>query len=389
MGEFLKTAWIHPFNGIAGDMTLGALIGAGANVDYVRSELAKLGVDGWRLNTELVSRNGIGAMNVTVDADEGHVHRTAGDIVKIVEGADYPERVTQRSVAVFRALAQAEARIHQTEPDLVHFHEVGGIDAIVDVVGSCLALEDLGIDRVVVATVALGNGLARSAHGIIPNPAPATALLLEGVPVRGLDVGIELTTPTGAALVKALADDFGSMPAMTVTSSGFGAGDKELESHPNLLHVIVGEGEAATRSELLVLEANVDDLSGEYLSHTITQLLAAGALDAWLTPIDMKRGRIGSTVSALIEPQHREAIGQVLLAETGSLGYRTTGVDRTALDRRIEHVQVEGQDIRIKISNNTSKAEYVDVAAAAEQLGRPARTIAAEAERIWTEQQPN
>ncbi len=381
----MATLWIHPFNGIAGDMTLGALIGAGADADHLRAELKKLDVDGWQLNAEPVSRNGIGAINVTVDADEGHVHRTAQDIIDLVTAADYPARVTARAISVFEALAEAEGHIHGIDPSQVHFHEVGGIDAIVDIVGSCLALESLDVDHIVVAPVALGQGLAKSAHGIIPNPAPATARLLEGVPVKGLDVPVELTTPTGAALVRALADECGPMPSMTVAAAGFGAGDRELEAHPNLLHVILGEGQVAGTEQLLVLEVNVDDLTGEYLAHAVTKLIDAGSLDAWLTPIEMKRGRPASMVSALIEPHQLEAVGQVLLNETGSLGYRAYGVDRTALPRRIETVAVEGHNIRIKVSEGTAKAEFADVITAASALGRPARAVAAQAERIWNE----
>ena len=378
--QTVTTLWIHPFNGIAGDMTLGALIDAGADFDKVGAGLAKLGVDGWSLHAVPIFRNGIGAVNLSVEADEGHVHRTASDIIELVSAAGLPERVTRRATAVFRALAEAEGYVHRADPATVHFHEVGGIDAIVDVVGSCLALEQLGIDRIVVAPVAVGRGMAKSAHGIIPNPAPATVRLLEDVPVRGLDVQVELTTPTGAALVKALADDFGPMPAMTISSSGFGAGDNELEEHPNLLHVVIGEAAISDHQQLTVLETNVDDLSGEYLAHAVSQLMAAGALDAWITPIEMKKGRPASTVSALVDPIEAERLGAVLLTETGSIGFRAHGVARTALERVMVTVDVDGHAIRVKQTELTTKAEYDDVAAAAAALGRPARDIAREAE---------
>ena len=382
----MTTIWIHPFNGIAGDMTLGALIAAGADVEYVRGGLEKLDVDGWELRTESISRNGIGAINVTVETNEGHSHRTAGDIISLVQDAGLAHRVTERATAVFTALAEAEGRVHQADPVSVHFHEVGGIDAIVDVVGTCLALESLEVDRVVVAPVAMGHGMARSAHGIIPNPAPATIVLLESVPVKGLDVTVELTTPTGAAIVKALADEFGPMPEMTIASSGFGAGDNELEAHPNLLHVVVGQGALLAVDQLAVLETNVDDLSGEYLAHTITGLMEAGALDAWVTPIEMKQARPAVTISVLVEPTQIEPLGTVLLRESGSLGYRVHGVARAALDRRIETVEIEGHIIRLKVTENTAKAEFVDVVSAAEALGRPARQVAAVAEREWDRQ---
>lgn len=376
----ITTLWIHPFNGIAGDMTLGALIDAGADADLIRADLYKLNVDGWVLNTAEVFRNGIGAVNLIVDADEGHVHRTASDIIGLVSTADFSERVVARATAVFEALAKAEGHVHRTDPDTVHFHEVGGIDAIVDVVGSCLALEQLGIDHIVVAPVTLGRGIAKSAHGVIPNPAPATLQLLEGVPVRGLDVQVELTTPTGAALVRALADSFGPMPPMSITASGFGAGDNELDEHPNLLHVVVGEAEMPPTEQLIVIETNVDDLSGEYLSHAVTQLMSAGALDAWITPIEMKKDRPAATVSALVEPVDSDRLGALLLTETGSLGFRAHGVSRTAIERNVVTVDVDGHQIRVKQTELSTKAEYDDVASAATALGRPARDIAREAE---------
>ena len=376
----ITTLWIHPFNGIAGDMTLGALIDAGADPDQIRSDLGRLNVDGWTLNVTDIFRNGIGAKNVTVDADEGHVHRTAKDIVELVAAADLPDRVVARATAVFSALADAEGHVHRTDPATVHFHEVGGIDAIVDVVGSCLALEQLGVDQIVVAPVAVGQGIAKSAHGLIPNPAPATVRLLEGVPVRGLDVRVELTTPTGAALVVALADAYGPMPSMVVGTSGFGAGDNELDGHPNLLHVVLGESEPLPSEVLTVLETNADDLTGEYAAHAVAQLMDAGALDAWITPISMKKSRPALTLSALVNPIDAERIGCVLLEETGSIGYRSSGVDRTALDRLVETVEVDGHPIRVKHTRSSTKAEYDDVANAAEALGRPARDIARDAE---------
>jgi uncharacterized protein (TIGR00299 family) protein len=377
------TLWIHPFNGIAGDMTLGALIDAGADVDQICADLKSLDVDGWSLNAEQVFRNGIGAVNVTVEANEGHVHRTADDIISLVSKAGLPQRVVERARAVFTALADAEGHIHRADPSTVQFHEVGGIDAIVDVVGSCLALEQLGVDRIVVAPVAVGQGIAKSAHGLIPNPAPATVRLLEGVPVRGIDLRVELTTPTGAAIVAALADDHGPMPGMTVSASGFGAGDSELDEHPNLLHVVLGEADEVENEDLVVLEANVDDLSGEYLAHAVTRLLDEGALDAWITPIEMKRGRKAALVSALVSPELMDRIGDLLVSETGSIGYRAHGVDRRAIPRDVGEVIVEGFTIRIKVTEHTHKAEFADVVRAAHELGRPARQIADEAEATW------
>lgn len=385
-----RVLWVHPFNGVAGDMFLGALIDAGARLEQVRTGLDQLRVEGWKLTAEPIMRNGISATNVNVECHEGHVHRTAGDIERIVSNSDLAPRVKDRAISIFRALADAEGAVHGKPPDEVHFHEVGGIDAIVDVVGSCLALEDLAIDRIVSAPIAQGSSIVRSAHGLIPNPAPATVRLLEGLPIRGLDVRVELTTPTGAALLRTLAE-FAPLPAMTVAANGFGAGDNELDEHPNLLHVVVGqalESHAAVATEpMTVLSANVDDLSPEYIAHAVSRLVEAGARDAWSTLISMKKGRQGQQVSALVEPIDLAKIGKVLLAETGSLGYRIRPVERHATTRQIGSVEVRGHQIRIKASAHTAKAEFDDVAAAAAALGEPARLLAAEAERLWLESQ--
>ncbi|MGI9607449.1 MAG: nickel pincer cofactor biosynthesis protein LarC [Acidimicrobiales bacterium] len=379
-----RTTWVHPFNGVAGDMMLGALIDAGASVETIRTGLDTLGVDGWQLHVHPIERRGLGGTDVRVEANEGHVHRTAVEIIELVRRAGLAPRVEERAVAVFNELAAAEAEVHRTTPDQVHFHEVGGIDAIVDVVGTCLALEDLGIERIVVAPIATGVGIVGSAHGRIPHPAPATARILEGLPTFGLDVRVELTTPTGAALLAALADSFGALPPMVVGSSGYGAGDSDLGAHPNLLQVIVGEAEMGdSADQLVVLESNVDDLSAEYLAHSIDVLIEAGALDAWLTPIRMKKGRHAQLVSALVEPTRVELVREVLMAETGSLGVRARGVDRWAADRRVDTVVIGDHEIRVKVSAHTAKAEYDDVVAAASALGRPARDVAAEAERRW------
>lgn len=215
--------------------------------------------------------------------------------------------------------------------------------------------------------------------------------LLESVPIKGLDTSVELTTPTGAAIVRALTDDYGPAPAMTVTASGFGAGDAELPDHPNLLQVLVGDGfdSEITATQLMVLETNVDDLSGEYLAHAIAKLLEAGALDAWATPIEMKRSRPAVVLSALVDPTDLDRIGAVLLGETGSLGFRSYGVDRRSVPRTIGHVEIEGHQIAIKASAQTIKAEFVDVAAASKLLNRPARLIAAEAEDKWRSVSPD
>src|SRR4051794_10028337 len=262
-------AWFHCFAGIAGDMALGALLDAGADLDEVLKLLNGLGVEGWSLEAEPVLRGGIAGTHAVVTAAETSVVRTYANIRSIIESADLPDRVRERSLAVFGAIARVESELHRRELAQVHFHEVGGIDAIVDVVGVASALEVLGIDEIVASPVANGLGMVRTAHGLLPNPAPAVVALLEGKPTYGLDLSVELTTPTGAGILAALATQWGPLPAMTITSNGFGAGSREIDDLPNATQVIVGSPGAALHAgqPTVLLETNVDDATGETLAH--------------------------------------------------------------------------------------------------------------------------
>jgi uncharacterized protein (TIGR00299 family) protein len=382
----VTVAWFHCFSGIAGDMALGSLVDAGADLDEVRSLLERLPVGGWELEAEPVLRGGIAGTKVHVHAEEGTVVRTAAHIQGLVAEARLPERVQQRAAAVFTALAEAEGRLHRRPPDQVHFHEVGGIDAIVDVVGTCAALEVLEVDEVTTSPVAVGLGMVRSAHGIIPNPAPAVVALLEGIATRGIDLSVELTTPTGAAIVAALAADVGPLPPMHVRATGFGAGSRELDDRPNLTQVVLGDplDRPATEGQpVVLLEANVDDATGEVLAHAVGALLAAGAHDAWVTPIVMKKGRPGHTVHALVDPPLVASLAHVLSSETGSLGVRGSRIERWTAPRHEEHVVVDGLALRVKVSPGRAKVEFDDAARAAARTGRPLREVQAEAEARW------
>jgi pyridinium-3,5-bisthiocarboxylic acid mononucleotide nickel chelatase len=383
-------AWFHCFSGVAGDMALGSLIDAGADVDGVRELLGRLPLPAgaWRLDAEPVLRCGIAATHARVSADEHGVVRTAAHITGLVEEARLPPRVAQRSLRTFRALAEAEGRLHRRPPEQVHFHEVGGLDAIVDVVGTCAALELLEIDEVHASTIATGTGMVRAAHGLLPNPAPAVVDLLAaaGAPTRGVDLPVELTTPTGAALLAANAAGWGPMPAMRVAATGFGAGSRELDGQPNVTQVVIGtatEDDAlGSRSgqPVVLLEANVDDATGEVLAHTIGALLDAGAHDAWVTPIVMKKGRPAHTVSALADPSLAAQVGRVLLAETGSLGVRGTTLDRWPAARQGDTVDVDGLPVRVKVSPGRVKVEHDDAARVARLRHRPLRDVLADAE---------
>jgi len=380
-----RLGWFHCFSGIAGDMALGALVDAGADGDQVVELVERLPVGGWKLEFEPVLRCGIAATKARVHAEDTTVHRTAGNITAMIEEAGLPERVARRSLATFHALAEVEGRLHNRPPSQVHFHEVGALDSIVDVVGTCAALEVLGIDEVHASSVATGTGMVRSAHGLIPVPAPATVGLLAGAPTHGTDVPFELTTPTGAALLAATACGWGAMPAMAIAASGFGAGDRDLDGQPNATQVVVGEATVADQpgQPVAVLEVNVDDATGEALAHAVERCLEAGAHDAWVTPIVMKKGRPAHVVSALCDPARMGEVAAVLTAETGSLGVRGHTIERWPAARSLDEVEVLGERIAMKVTAGRAKPEHDDAARAARLLGLPLREVVSLAEEAW------
>lgn len=378
-------AWFNPFCGVAGDMALGACIDAGASIDEVRVILGELPLDGWDLSTEPVLRGGLAATAVNVHVDESSVVRTAEHITGLIEQASLPDRVRRRSLATFNRLAEVEGKLHRRPASQVHFHEVGGVDAIIDIVGTCAALEVLGVDSISCGPVATGVGMTRSAHGMIPVPAPAVVELLRRAPVANVDVNHELTTPTGAALVSSLSDSWGPMPAMTIRSSGYGAGSRDIEGRVNATQLIVGEAATSgigsdSGQPLVELAANVDDATGETLAHAVAALLDAGAVDAWITPVVMKKGRPGHIVFALADQASATAVASVLTTETGSFGVRARPVERWAAARHFESVDVDGHPIRIKVSPGRTKVEHDDAADVARRTGRPLREVISLAE---------
>ena len=396
-------AWFHCFAGIAGDMALGSLIDAGAPVDEVTGMLGRLPISGWSLEIEPVLRGGIAASRAVVGVTDNVVIRTHAHIVGLVEEARLPPRVTTRALAVFGVLAEAEAHLHRRPVEQVHFHEVGGHDTIVDVVGTAIALELLGVDEVRASPVATGLGMVRAAHGLLPNPAPAVVSLLEGVPTWGRDIPVELTTPTGAALLAGLSSGYGPLPPMRITASGFGAGSRELDELPNCTQVVIGTsvavgapvvppgdgaaspvGDPGSGQPVVLLEANVDDATGEQLAHTVAALLEAGAHDAWLTPVVMKKGRPGTTVHVLADPVRAAQLRTVLRTETGTLGVRGSTIERWPVPRTVDTVEVLGHPVGVKVSGDRVKAEYEDVARVARLTGRPLRDVAGRAEAAWS-----
>ena len=382
------TAWFHCFAGIAGDMAFGALVDAGAELDEVLTLVRRVPVDGWSVEPEAVTRNGIAATRLVVRCSETSVVRTHAHIRGLLIEARLPPRVLERALAVFARLAEAEGRLHRRPSAQVHFHEVGGIDAIVDIVGVCAALEVLDVGTVTASAVATGTGMIRSAHGVLPNPPPAVVELLRGAPVYGVDVPVELTTPTGAALLAALSSRFGPLPEMVVTSTGFGAGTRSLERLPNLTQVVLGTstlagGAGSAGPPVVELAANLDDATGETIAHAVTALLEVGALDVWVTAVLMKKGRPGHVVSALADEAIAAQVAATLMAETGTLGVRARRVERFVAPRSTGVVDVEGLAVRVKVSPGRVKAEDDDAAHVGRMTGVPVREVARRAEEAW------
>ena len=387
-------AWFHCFSGIAGDMALGALLDAGAPVDEVRAILDRLGLPGWELRAEAVQRAGLRATRAAVHAPEDVDHpRPFAELREVLTRGTLPPRVQGRALAVFTALAEVEGRLHGVPTDEVHLHEVGALDAVVDIVGTCAALELLDIDEVWTSPVAVGSGTVQSAHGELPNPAPATLAVLAtaGIAVTGRPTEAELATPTGAALLAGLASGCGPLPAMVPTSIGYGAGFHDFEGRANVVQVVIGDPAVAgapaspgTGQPMVELATNVDDATGEVLAHTLAELMAAGANDAWVTPIVMKKGRPAHTVHALCDTAMAGTIGAVLVSESGSLGLRATAVERWPQAREETVVEVDGQSVGVKRTGSRIKVEHDDAVRAARALGRPLREVLADAERRAT-----
>jgi uncharacterized protein (TIGR00299 family) protein len=385
-----RVAWFQCLAGASGDMVLGALVDAGADLASLQRAVDALVVEPVRLSAERVHRHGIAATRVHVDAPPSDRPRTWRNIRELLAGADLAQQVRARALDVFARLAGAEAAVHGISPDDVHFHEVGALDALADVVGACAALEELGVGTASGSAVAVGSGLTRATHGVLPVPAPATlAVLAEaGAPVHAGPAPYELCTPTGAALLAAICRSWRDLPPMRPTAQGFGAGGRDLDEVPNVLRVVIGEPVASITAgpadDALVLEANVDDLDPRLWPRILSRLLAAGADDAWLTPILMKKGRPAHTLSVLLSPHTVSAVQRVVFTETSTIGLRQARVEKRVLARRVGVVEVGGHEIRVKtallegVVVNT-QPEYDDVAEAADRLGRPVKAVMAAA----------
>ncbi|CAN5208377.1 nickel pincer cofactor biosynthesis protein LarC [soil metagenome] len=386
-------AWIDASGGVAGDMLLGALIDAGARLPAVQQVVEAVLPETVTLETRTVQRAGMRATKLdvrTLVAD--HPHRTWRTIRTRIEEADIPAGVRARSLATFARLADAEGRVHGVAADEVHFHEVGAWDSIADVVATCAALEDLGVTSLSVSSIALGSGRIRAAHGEIPVPVPAVLALSAGWSVTSGGDG-ELATPTGMALVTALATRSEDLPALRVRAVGIGAGTRDTPGRPNVVRVVLGVPDASTANgpagtdgsmRMWVLETNVDDLDPRVWPTVLAALLAAGAADAWLVPIVMKKGRPAHTLAVLTDAGHRVALRTLVFALTSTIGVREVEVARTALDRVTQTVPVAGGDVRVKVAHANgvvvhATPEFDDVAALADSAGIPVRGVLAAA----------
>ena len=393
----MRIAYFDCFSGVSGDMTLGALLACGADETELRERLGALNVPGYELHIRRVTRQGITATDVDVhliEAEQGH-GRHLSDIAAILESSALPPGVRQKALAIFTRLADAEAKIHGTTREQIHFHEVGAVDAIVDIVGSCLLLDMLGVERVVTSSIPCGHGTIKCQHGIMPVPAPATMELLRGFPVHSVDIKGELVTPTGAALLTTLSDPTtaGKMPAMRVLTSGFGAGKKQFKPDmPNLLRVILGEteeaaiGEDKTPQTVAVLETNLDDQNPEGFDLLMERAFAAGALDVFFTPIQMKKNRPATLLTVLCPPDKADALAALLFRETGTFGIRAREQRRYTLTRSWRTVATEFGDIRLKAGTwlgeeVTVAPEYEDCKRAALAHDVPLRRVYEAAQR--------
>lgn len=392
----MRYGYFDCFNGAAGDMILGALIDAGCPLERLQEVVAKLSLPGVTLTAEKVQRHGLAATQARVEVEPGSqkAHRHLPDIVQIIDAAGLEPQVAEKARLVFQRLAQAEAGVHAIPVEQVHFHEVGAADAIVDIVCSCAGLATLGVERVGCSPIPTGSGTVTCQHGILPVPAPATAQLLRGIPVTGgAEVG-ELTTPTGAALLSTLADEFGPLPDMTIEAIGCGAGAREEQQRPNILRLFMGQRAAPDQSDqdtVTVLEAQVDDTTGQSLAYTCERLLEAGALDAYIVPIIMKKGRPGQLLTALCRPGDVAKLETLIFAETSTFGVRRHEARRAKLTRRHVTVKTRYGPIRVKLGERDGKVarawpEYEECVAAARNANVPLREIQQAALQAWSQQ---
>ncbi|MEX2260921.1 MAG: nickel pincer cofactor biosynthesis protein LarC [Bryobacteraceae bacterium] len=376
----MKICYLDAFSGVSGDMLVGALVDAGADGAAIVDAVSSLSIEA-KLSFEKVKRCGIAATKFHVEAVETANHRHLSGILRMIENGAIPARAKQYASDVFRRLGEAEAGVHLTSIEKVHFHEVGAIDSIADIVGACVGLDLLGIDRLMCSPLNVGGGTVMTSHGLLPVPAPATATLLTGRPVYSRGPEVELTTPTGAAVVTTLASAFGAMPALKIDRIGYGAGSKDFREHANVLRAIVGQSSgAAEATTVSILEANIDDVTPQVLAYAMDRLFEKGALDVALQALEMKKGRPGSLLRVIARPEDQETLAELIFAETSTLGLRIYSAERRVQARDWVEVETPYGKVRVKVSSSGSYApEYEDCRRLAEASGVPLKDILAEA----------
>lgn len=393
----MKIAYFDCFAGISGDMILGALLDAGLDLDELRQGLQALRLSEYELQVGRVHKGALGSTSVTVVVTGAVPERKLADIERIIAESELPSEVKEQSLSIFRRLIEVESEIHGADPAEVHLHELGGTDALVDVVGSLLGLRLLGVEKVYASRLPLGHGFVHCAHGLLPVPAPATLALLESVPLVQYDVEGELVTPTGAAILTSLAQEYGPLPAMTVEKIGYGAGKRDFP-FPNLLRVLVGSPyppEELSMEDVILLETNLDDMNPEWYDHVLDSLFDAGALDVFLLPFQGKKNRPGVLLSVLCHPHQADQLSSIIFAETTTLGIRQTTMVRRCLERETISVDTGHGQVRIKVARLAGDVvnlspEYEDCRRLARETGKPLKEVYAAAQKaalLWRDNQ--
>lgn len=378
----VRLCYLDCFSGIAGDMLLGALVNAGLEIGVLREAIAKLGINGIALDAEQVRRGGLAATKIHVTVAHDHSHRSLSTIEQIIAESSLDDGTKHDSLRVFRRLGEVEARAHDVPIERVHFHEVGALDAIADIVGTCAGLRALGVDQLRCSPINLGSGTVKAAHGTLPVPAPATARLVEGIPTYSDGPSVELTTPTGAALATTLSSSFGALPPMRIDGSGYGAGTRDFRGYANVMRVLLGDTdeEDSAPSQVWVLEATIDDMTPEMAGYAMERLLEAGALDVAVAPVYMKKNRPGFNLTVLAAPADRIRLGELILTETSTIGIRETRASRRTLQRTWKRVHTRYGTVRVKIagvggSSSHFAPEYEDCRRLAREHGVPFKRV--------------
>lgn len=392
----MKTLYFDCFAGISGDMTIGALLDAGVDFDTLKNQLATLTLGGYELGIEKVKRSGIAATKFQVNVEEGkQPARKLADISEIIHNSPLSESVKARSMSVFEKLAIAEAHVHGTTVDRIHFHEVGAVDSIIDIIGAMIGFELLGIEKFLASPLRVGFGAIKVAHGLMPVPAPATAELVKGLPIYAGEIEGEFVTPTGAAIVATLCESYGTLPSIQIERIAYGAGSRDPKSFPNALRLVLGEVEDAQQvteaQTVVVVETNIDDMNPQAYGYVMDKAFALGALDVFVTPIQMKKDRPAVMLTALCEQKDFEALVELILNETTTLGVRYYEAQRRTLARQVEEVSTPYGQVRVKVARTGNRTvhfqpEYEDCAKIAEKTGISLIEVQSAASAAYREQ---